>query len=113
MNAKPYSVNQASSSRSSETIADTTRDAVDTVKAKVGEALDRGQAAVSHASDAASHMAETAAQQVSHMAESATQQVKTFASELEAMARRNPLGTLAGALVVGVVVGILAHGRNT
>jgi hypothetical protein len=69
-------------------MADTARDAVDAVKTKVGDALDRGQAAVSHASDTASEMPGTA-----------TQQVKTFASELEAMAKRNPLGTIAGAVV--------------
>jgi hypothetical protein len=47
--SKPYSPNQMSTSRSSDTMADTARDAVETVKTKVGDALDRGQAAVSHA----------------------------------------------------------------
>jgi hypothetical protein len=46
------------------------------------------------------------------MAESATQQIKTFASELEAMTRRNPLGTLAGALMAGVLIGLIARGRS-
>jgi hypothetical protein len=68
--SKPYSPNHTSTIRSPNTIADTARDAVD-----------RGQAAVSHPSDTASETAETA-----------TRQVKTFASELEAMAKRNPLG---------------------
>jgi hypothetical protein len=50
--------NQTSTPRSSsDTMADTARDAVDAVKTKVGDALDRGQAAVSHASDTASEMA--------------------------------------------------------
>lgn len=97
---KPYTSNQTSTTRSSETIADTAHDAVDAVKTKVGDVLDRGQAVVSHASDTASHMAENA-----------TQQVKTFASELEAMTKRNPLGTIAGAVVVGVVIGIMTHRR--
>lgn len=97
---KPYTSNQTSTPRSSETIADTAHDAVDAVKTKVGDVLDRGQAVVSHASDTASHMAENA-----------TQQVKTFASELEAMTKRNPLGTIAGAVVVGVVIGIMTHRR--
>jgi ElaB/YqjD/DUF883 family membrane-anchored ribosome-binding protein len=82
-------------------MADTARDAVDAVKTKVGDALERGQTAVSHASDTASEMAGTA-----------TNQVKTFASELEAMTERNPLGTLAGAVVVGVLIGILARDRS-
>ena len=101
--SKPYSPpNQTSTTRSSfDTMADTARDAVDAVKTKVGDALDRGQAAVSHASDTASEMAGTA-----------TRQVTTFASELEAMTKRNPLGTVAGAVVVGVLIGLLARGRT-
>jgi ElaB/YqjD/DUF883 family membrane-anchored ribosome-binding protein len=98
--SKPYSPNQASTTRSLDTMA-AARDAVDAVKTKVGDALDRGQAAVSHAGDTASEMAGMA-----------TQQVKTFASELEAMAKRNPLGTIAGAVVVGILIGLLTRGRT-
>ena len=99
--SKPCSPNQASTTRSLDTMADTARDAVGAVKTKVGDALDRGQAAVSHAGDTASEMAGMA-----------SQQVKTFASELEAMAKRNPLGTIAGAVVVGVLIGLLTRGRT-
>jgi hypothetical protein len=45
-------------------------------------------------------------------ATSARQHAKTFASEPEAMARRNPLGTIAGTLVVGVIVGMMTRGRG-
>jgi hypothetical protein len=48
----------------------------------------------------------------SEMAGTASRQVTTFASELEAMAKRNPLGTIAGAVVVGVLIGLLARGRS-
>jgi hypothetical protein len=34
------------------------------------------------------------------MAKSASQQVTTFASDLEAMTKRNPLGALAGAVII-------------
>ena len=48
----------------------------------------------------------------SELASSAKEHAKTLASELEAMARRNPLGTIAGALLVGVIIGIMSRGRN-
>jgi ElaB/YqjD/DUF883 family membrane-anchored ribosome-binding protein len=48
----------------------------------------------------------------SDLASSAKEHAKTFASELEAMARRNPLGTIAGALVVGVIIGMMSRGRS-
>jgi ElaB/YqjD/DUF883 family membrane-anchored ribosome-binding protein len=48
----------------------------------------------------------------SDLATSAKAHAKTFASELEGMAKRNPLGTLAGALVVGVVIGMMSRGRG-
>lgn len=102
--AKPYSPGQSGSSRSihpSDTLGDSARHAIDSVKDTVGDAVDRGQAAISHAGTAASEMAE-----------SAKQQMTTFASELEAMTKRNPLGTLAGAVMAGVFIGFVARGRN-
>ena len=39
------------------------------------------------------------------------QQVKTFASEMENMARKNPLGTIGATLLVGVVIGMMSRGR--
>jgi ElaB/YqjD/DUF883 family membrane-anchored ribosome-binding protein len=67
-----------------------------------------GEAVASQVGDAASGVADTS----SDLATSATQHAKTFASELEAMARRNPLGTIAGTLVVGVIVGMISRGRG-
>jgi ElaB/YqjD/DUF883 family membrane-anchored ribosome-binding protein len=99
--SKPYAPNRPSTSGLADTMADTARGAADTVKTTVGAAIDRGHAAVSHASDAASDMAENA-----------SQQVKTFASELEAMTKRYPFGTIAGAVMVGVLIGLLARGRT-
>ena len=62
----------------------------------------------SQVGDAAGGVADTS----SDLATSARQHAKTFASELEAMARRNPLGTIAGTLVVGVIVGMMTRGRS-
>ena len=66
------------------------------------------EAVASQVGDAASGVADTG----SDLATSAKQHVKTFASELEAMARRNPLGTIAGTLVVGIIVGMMSRGRG-
>lgn len=67
-----------------------------------------GQAVVSQVGSTASGLANTGA----GMASSATEQVKTFATELEGIARKNPLGALAGALAVGVVIGLIVRGRG-
>jgi ElaB/YqjD/DUF883 family membrane-anchored ribosome-binding protein len=101
---KPYSSGQSTrsiSTSSADNLADTARGAVDSVRNSIGDAVDRGQAAISQAGAAANEMAE-----------SASQQVTTFASELAAMTRRNPLGTLAGAAMAGVLIGFLARGRG-
>ena len=45
----------------------------------------------------------------SQLASSAGEQAKTFATELESMARGNPLGALAGAVIVGVLIGIMGR----
>jgi ElaB/YqjD/DUF883 family membrane-anchored ribosome-binding protein len=48
----------------------------------------------------------------SEVASGAKEQAKTFASEIEGMARRNPLGTIAATLLVGVVIGMMSRGRG-
>jgi hypothetical protein len=58
--------------------------------------------------DAAGGVAEAG----SELASSAREHAKTLASELEGMARRNPLGTIAGALVLGVIIGMMTRGRS-
>ena len=65
-------------------------------------------AVASQVGDAASGVSDTS----SDLATSARQHAKTFASELEAMARRNPLGTIAGTLVIGVIVGMMTRRRG-
>jgi ElaB/YqjD/DUF883 family membrane-anchored ribosome-binding protein len=45
------------------------------------------------------------------MASAASDQAKSFAVELENMARRNPIGAMAGAVVVGVLIGLLGRRR--
>jgi ElaB/YqjD/DUF883 family membrane-anchored ribosome-binding protein len=42
----------------------------------------------------------------SQFASTAGEQAKTLAKEIEAMARRNPLGVLAGAFAIGFLIGV-------
>ena len=66
------------------------------------------QTVTSHVGSAASGVADAG----SELASSAKDQAKTFAAELENMTRRNPWGALAGAVLVGVIMGIIARGRS-
>jgi ElaB/YqjD/DUF883 family membrane-anchored ribosome-binding protein len=43
------------------------------------------------------------------VASAASTQAKNLANELEAMARRNPLSVVAGALLVGVLIGMMGR----
>jgi len=69
---------------------------------------DAGQSFSAQVGTAAGTLADAS----SDLASSAKEQAKTFASELEGMARRNPLGTIAGALLVGIVIGMMSRGRG-
>jgi ElaB/YqjD/DUF883 family membrane-anchored ribosome-binding protein len=73
-----------------------------------GTARSVGQAVASQVGSTASSLANTGA----GMASSATEQLKTYATELEGMARKNPLGALAGPLAVGIVIGLIVRGRG-
>jgi len=64
-------------------------------------------AAVVQAGEAASGLADKGTQMVS----TASGQVKTFGGEFESMVRRNPLGALAGAVAIGVLVGAMGRRR--
>ena len=67
-----------------------------------------GQTVASQVGSAAGGVADAG----SEFASSARDHAKTFASELEGMTRRNPLGTIAGTLVIGIVIGLMSRGRS-
>jgi ElaB/YqjD/DUF883 family membrane-anchored ribosome-binding protein len=72
------------------------------ISKKSSEALDSAKKTTSDVTD-----------QIGDIANAATDQAKTFASELERMGRNNPLGALAGALLVGVVIGMIGRGGRS
>ena len=61
---------------------------------------------------AAQNVGSAVASQVGEVASSAKEQMKTFASEIETMTRRNPLGAIGATLLVGVVIGMMSRGRS-
>ena len=71
-------------------------------------ARDVGQAVASQVGSTATGLAGTGA----NIASSATEQFKKFATDLEEIARKNPLGALAGALGVGIAIGLIVRGRR-
>ena len=76
------------------------------VTKRSSDALDTAKKATSGVTDQIGHTA-------SGIANTASEQAKTFASELERMSRNNPLGALAGALLVGVVIGMIGRGGRS
>jgi ElaB/YqjD/DUF883 family membrane-anchored ribosome-binding protein len=46
------------------------------------------------------------------LAASASDRAHTLASELESLARRKPLSTIAGALVAGIIIGLMGRRRS-
>jgi ElaB/YqjD/DUF883 family membrane-anchored ribosome-binding protein len=80
-----------------------TADAVtDYVSKASGDALDSAKKATTEVANKASDAASAAAEQA-----------KTLISELERMGRANPLGVIGGALLVGVVIGLLGRGGRS
>jgi ElaB/YqjD/DUF883 family membrane-anchored ribosome-binding protein len=80
----------------------------DTLSRLVSQAGEVSSSVASQVSDAASSFAEGG----TNMASAAKEQAKTFASELEAIGRRNPLGAMAAALMVGVLIGLIGSRRG-
>jgi ElaB/YqjD/DUF883 family membrane-anchored ribosome-binding protein len=73
------------------------------------EAVKSAREVTSTVAGQVSDVASDLANRGSQLASSAGEQAKTFATELESMARRNPLGALAGAVAVGVLIGIMGR----
>jgi len=85
---------------------------VDTAK-KMTSDVARASDIAGAASDTAKKVTSDVADKASNIASAASEQAKTFASELERKGRANPLGTIAGALLVGVVIGLLGRGGRS
>jgi ElaB/YqjD/DUF883 family membrane-anchored ribosome-binding protein len=80
-----------------------------TVKALVTQKKDE---LVGSARDISSNMAAQVGDTAAQLANRGSEQAKTFASEVEAIGRANPLGAMAAALLVGVLIGLIGRGRS-
>ena len=63
----------------------------------------------SNVAEQVGNMATDMANRGADFASAATEQAKGFAGEVEHMVRRNPLGALAGAVVLGVLIGTMGR----
>jgi ElaB/YqjD/DUF883 family membrane-anchored ribosome-binding protein len=89
------------------------RSELNTLKDTVTDYISKAsQDAVKTAKQTTSDVTNQVGSTAADIAKSTSEQAKTFASELERMGRSNPLGTIAGALLVGVVIGLLGRGRH-
>jgi hypothetical protein len=67
---------------------------------------------VTHASRRVVGAASNAADKSAVVASRASNQVKTLGSELETVARENPIGAMSAALALGVLIGLVGRGRT-
>ncbi len=74
----------------------------------MGMASDAAAAVSSKVSDAASMISGKTAD----VASAASSGVQSLSGEIEVMTRRNPLAALAGAAVLGMLIGMMSRGRN-
>jgi ElaB/YqjD/DUF883 family membrane-anchored ribosome-binding protein len=75
------------------------------------EAMKSARAATSAAAVPAGEAASGLTDKGTQMVSTAGEHVKTFGGEFESMVRRNPLGALAGAVAIGVLIGAVGRRR--
>jgi ElaB/YqjD/DUF883 family membrane-anchored ribosome-binding protein len=73
------------------------------------EAVDSARHAAAAAAERVGDVAGDLARSSAHAAAAATDRAKSVAGELEGMARRNPMGVIAGAVVIGVLIGVFGR----
>jgi ElaB/YqjD/DUF883 family membrane-anchored ribosome-binding protein len=83
------------------------RDLEETVAKLVSRAGDGAAKSACEIAGQVSTAASDLAEKSANVASAATDQAKSLVTELENIARRNPLGALAGAVVIGVLIGMM------
>jgi ElaB/YqjD/DUF883 family membrane-anchored ribosome-binding protein len=85
--------------------------AADFVAGAGGQAARSARSLASNVAGRVSEVAGDLADRGADAAAAATAQTKTFTAELEAIARRNPIGAIAGAVAIGALIGLLRRRR--
>ena len=89
------------------------KDTVSTFMAQAtAEATKSAREASANVVDRVSGVAGDISQRGTAMASAATDQAKSAVSEFESMVRRNPIGAVTGAVMVGILIGMLGHKRS-
>jgi ElaB/YqjD/DUF883 family membrane-anchored ribosome-binding protein len=76
-------------------------------KDNLGDDLSNLRDDISRLSDTVTQLARQVASDVGSVAGAGTTAAKSVASEVENIVRRNPLGTLAGVFIAGLLIGML------
>jgi hypothetical protein len=87
---------------------DKANDTLDSAKRTVDNAIDRGKNLESDAASAANDALRSAKNASSELADSAS----GWASEIQNMAQKNPLTMMIGAVLAGVVMGMMVRGSR-
>ena len=74
--------------------------------------MDMATEAAAKVGEKVSDTANLIAEKSSDMASAATQGAKSLSVEMEDITRRNPLAALAGAVVLGLLLGMASRGRS-
>src|ERR1700730_17332948 len=74
-----------------------------------GEAAKSAREVTSNVAGQVSDAANDFADKGAKLGSAASDHAKSFGTELENMARRNPIGALAGAVVIGVLIGLMGR----
>jgi vacuolar-type H+-ATPase subunit H len=90
-------------------VSEAGNEAIKTAREASSEAVKSAREMSANVAGQVGDMATNLADKGSELASTASTQVKGFAAELENMARRNPLGVLAGAVMFGVFIGMLGR----
>ena len=74
-----------------------------------GEAAKSAREVTSNVAGQVGSVASDLADKGAEMASTASDRAKSLGAEFESMARRNPIGALAGAVVIGVLIGLMGR----